>query len=246
MSSTSPRPRIVSIATVISLFLLLSITYHATLLPGLPFSEHLFDDATVRHPLKTAVIIESRQPANLDFIGAPIDPKIGKGMNGGLSLRNRERVIEVLGRSKFLGDWSTGDGADEFEDQWVGREMGKLPPRPNSEPGANIPSHEIAETFSVETLWHSQAFGLHQVSRWQPNHLEELAAWCPEYLLAGLSRKYCSSPRPDKRFPISSSRFRSATGNSLREGFQPARLILPGRFSFPPQKLNNEVGAHDK
>ncbi|KAI4200888.1 MAG: hypothetical protein LQ348_001705 [Seirophora lacunosa] len=287
MSSASSRPHIVSIATFISLILLLSISYQATRLPALTFSEHLIHDTKAHEPLpplKTAVIFEGRKSANLvplilhfssvlgpewpikvfhtaenrdafsispafqrqtssghisleqlpsnvtltnqpaisrfftqpwlyhrlapakhilffqtdsilcansprmvedfleyDFVGAPIDSKFGSGMNGGLSLRNRERVLEVLGRSNF-----TGDPRDaEFEDQWFFREMKNLPPGPNGQPGANLPSPEIAARFSVETMWHRQPFGLHQISRWQPNHLKEVEAWCPEYRLAG-------------------------------------------------------------
>ncbi|KAI4133264.1 MAG: hypothetical protein LQ338_000322 [Usnochroma carphineum] len=122
-----------------------------------------------------------------DFIGAPIDRAYGNGMNGGLSLRNRERVLEVLDLFNY-----TGDPADEseWEDQWFVHKMEKLPTGPNYEPGANLPTPEVALRFSVESIWHDQPFGLHQVSRWQSSHQEELEAWCPEYLLAG-SAGFC-------------------------------------------------------
>ncbi|KAL8949191.1 MAG: hypothetical protein Q9222_004686 [Ikaeria aurantiellina] len=122
-----------------------------------------------------------------DFVGAPIDRAYGNGMNGGLSLRNRERVLEVLDRFNF-----TGDPEDEsrFEDQWFIHKMEKLPLGPHNEPGANLPTPEMAARFSVESIWHDQPFGLHQVSRWQASHQKELQEWCPEYLLAG-SAGFC-------------------------------------------------------
>ncbi|KAI4148740.1 MAG: hypothetical protein L6R39_002697 [Caloplaca ligustica] len=122
-----------------------------------------------------------------DFIGAPIDRAYGKGMNGGLSLRNREKVLEVLDHFNYTGD---PHDDSKFEDQWFVHKMEKLPTGPNFEPGANLPTPEVAARFSVESIWHEQPFGLHQVLRWQSSHKEELEAWCPEYLLAG-SAGFC-------------------------------------------------------
>ncbi|KAL9001552.1 MAG: hypothetical protein Q9169_000127 [Polycauliona sp. 2 TL-2023] len=117
-----------------------------------------------------------------DFIGAPIDAEYGHGMNGGLSLRNREKMLEVLGRSKFTGSPENGS---EFEDQWFYQKLSELPVGPHNETGANLPSREVAAEFSVETIWKQQPFGLHQVSRWQAKHMKELDQWCPEYRIAG-------------------------------------------------------------
>ncbi|KAL8782230.1 MAG: hypothetical protein Q9213_005560 [Squamulea squamosa] len=116
-----------------------------------------------------------------DFIGAPIDRKYGHGYNGGLSLRNREKMLEVLDRYNF-----TSDPKDEsrFEDQWFARKLEKLPVGPNYEPGANLPTPEVAARFGVETIWQDRPFGLHQVSRWQAKHRKELLEWCPEFVLA--------------------------------------------------------------
>ncbi|KAL8728020.1 MAG: hypothetical protein Q9166_005691 [cf. Caloplaca sp. 2 TL-2023] len=117
-----------------------------------------------------------------DFVGAPISRTYGTGMNGGLSLRNREKMLEVVDHFNFTGDPADGS---KFEDQWFFYKLQKLPLGPNSEPGVNLPSPEVAATFSVETIWHDQPFGLHQVPRWQSRHRKELEKWCPEYLLAG-------------------------------------------------------------
>ncbi|KAL8832620.1 MAG: hypothetical protein Q9170_004820 [Blastenia crenularia] len=288
-----PRARIIGIATILSLVLLFSISYQVARLPDFHFSEHLpgkSSDHGPLQPLKTAVIIEGRESANLvplilhfstvlgpewpirvfhtagnresfaaspafqrqtssghiilqqlpsnftltdhlsiskffadpwiyhqlapakhilffqtdsilcansphmvedflqyDFIGAPIDRAYGTGMNGGLSLRNRERMLEVLDHFNYTGN---PDDESKFEDQWFIHKMEKLPTGPHSEPGANLPTPEVAARFSVESIWHDQPFGLHQVSRWQTSHQKELEAWCPEYLLAG-SASFC-------------------------------------------------------
>ncbi|KAL8692956.1 MAG: hypothetical protein Q9218_002105 [Villophora microphyllina] len=112
-----------------------------------------------------------------DFIGAPINTTEGKTFNGGLSIRNRETVLEVL---KNFNRQENG----EFEDQWFTQRMRELPARPDGKPFANLPTLEIAKQFAVETIWHEKPFGMHQVSRWHPEELEKLNAWCPEYQIA--------------------------------------------------------------
>lgn len=116
-----------------------------------------------------------------DFVGAPINPLKGHGMNGGLSLRNREKMLEVLDRHNFTGDPEDGS---RHEDQWFIYKLEGLPRGPNDESGAHLPSPEVALEFSAETSWTRHPFGLHQVSRWQPSHVKELDNWCPEYRLA--------------------------------------------------------------
>lgn len=50
-----------------------------------------------------------------DFIGAPIDPKLGfgEGFNGGLSLRNRSMMLDIV----RWYDWKVDK---KFEDQVCG------------------------------------------------------------------------------------------------------------------------------
>ena len=112
-----------------------------------------------------------------DFIGAPIKIANGHNYNGGLSLRNREKMLEVLEHFTRLPD-------ENFEDQWFAQKLRELPPRPNGEPAANLPSMEVASQFSVESIWKDKPFGMHQISRWHPDKLDELKTWCPEYQLA--------------------------------------------------------------
>ena len=50
-----------------------------------------------------------------DFVGAPIATGLGVGYNGGLSLRKRSTIMEILNR----WDWeTTKKEGDRFEDQW--------------------------------------------------------------------------------------------------------------------------------
>jgi hypothetical protein len=50
-----------------------------------------------------------------DFVGAPIAKDLGNGYNGGLSLRKRSTILNILDR----WDWErTKKEGDRFEDQW--------------------------------------------------------------------------------------------------------------------------------
>jgi Protein of unknown function (DUF5672) len=110
-----------------------------------------------------------------DLIGAPIDAKYGVGYNGGLSLRNRNKVIEVI--KKY--DWQE---TKKFEDQWFYIKM--------NETGARLPKPDIAKTFSIETIYYDKPLGLHQVQRWQKSKLDEVSQWCPEWKLTEAGTLY--------------------------------------------------------
>jgi len=117
-----------------------------------------------------------------DFVGAPIDAKYGKGYNGGLSLRKRSKMLEIVTSHNWTAENEQG-GLDcmtgtcvQFEDQWF---YHKLKLMPNTQ----LPSMEIASTFAVETIWYDRPLGYHQVERWQSARLEEIEGWCPEYKL---------------------------------------------------------------
>jgi len=49
----------------------------------------------------------------------------------------------------------------------------------------NLPSMEIARTFSVETIDYPHPLGVHQVHRWlkEENQQVSLDEWCPEWKL---------------------------------------------------------------
>lgn len=103
-----------------------------------------------------------------DFIGAPISSRYGTGYNGGLSLRNRTRTLEIIESVKWNGD---------HEDQWFYKQLLAV--------GANLPTEEVASRFAVETIYAESPLGLHQVQRWhRGDELKNLTQWCPEVLMA--------------------------------------------------------------
>lgn len=125
-----------------------------------------------------------------DFVGAPIRPDLGHGYNGGLSLRKRSSTLRVLDE----WDWKkTQKQGDRFEDQWFYNRLVTLQKReeeagikPEDEGAVNLPTMEVARTFSVETIDFPHPLGVHQVHRWMGEGLVPLDQWCPEY-------KLCSS-----------------------------------------------------
>ncbi|KAG9516938.1 hypothetical protein KCU93_g8950, partial [Aureobasidium melanogenum] len=103
-----------------------------------------------------------------DFVGAPISSKYGVGYNGGLSLRNRTRTLEIIESVKWDGS---------FEDQWFYKQLMAV--------GANLPTEEVASQFAVETIYAEFPLGLHQVQRWHKgDELKNLTQWCPEVQIA--------------------------------------------------------------
>ncbi|KAI0448118.1 hypothetical protein F4803DRAFT_545637 [Xylaria telfairii] len=84
----------------------------------------------------------SRQNLNdyldYDWVGAPWDPSLRFGGNGGLSLRRVSAIIEVL-RDQVRADWS------EFEDMWLTERLGHRP-------GARMANGTTSLTFSGEKI----------------------------------------------------------------------------------------------
>jgi len=104
-----------------------------------------------------------------DDVGAPWPQVGGKsfGANGGLSLRRRERILEVLDK----WDWDNHTP----EDVWYWLHMQEL--------GSPLPSGDIAKTFSVEQIWYDKPLGYHQARIKGQSKFGELDKWCPEYKL---------------------------------------------------------------
>ncbi|RDW60258.1 hypothetical protein BP5796_11864 [Coleophoma crateriformis] len=115
-----------------------------------------------------------------DFIGAPINPSYGQGYNGGLSLRNRTMVLDILSSSSWKDEKASAENPNDpaiaFEDQWFYNKM--------VEHGAVLPSMDVAQTFAVETVFYDTPLGYHQVERWQAENIEKIDRWCPEHRLA--------------------------------------------------------------
>jgi hypothetical protein len=131
-----------------------------------------------------------------DFIGAPIDPSLGRddeGMNGGLSLRNRSLTLDIVNRWSWKKEREIAPDPMlpnvAYEDQWFYKKMKYIneeATRTNSnEKGlVKLPTQEEAMKFAVETLWYDRPLGYHQVASWQREHAEEVDAWCPENRMA--------------------------------------------------------------
>ncbi|KAH8798962.1 hypothetical protein F5882DRAFT_514879 [Hyaloscypha sp. PMI_1271] len=122
-----------------------------------------------------------------DFVGAPFAKNSGVGYNGGLSLRKRSTTLNVLEK----WDWQkTKKDGDHFEDQWYFNRMIELQKeeekegiQPEEEGAINLPTMEVARTFSVETIDYPHPLGVHQVHRWRKEQMLSLDQWCPEYKL---------------------------------------------------------------
>lgn len=123
-----------------------------------------------------------------DFVGAPVDSSrnLGFGYNGGLSLRNRAMMLDIV-RTHDWEEERHGDhshGNVDYEDQWFSKVLRELPLKADGSPGARLPSTEEAMRFSVETIWYDRPLGYHQANVWQPGKMDEIYKWCPEYKLA--------------------------------------------------------------
>ncbi|EPE25720.1 hypothetical protein GLAREA_01632 [Glarea lozoyensis ATCC 20868] len=121
-----------------------------------------------------------------DFVGAPINPDIGVGYNGGLSLRNRKTTLRVL--SEF--EWAAKPEPYP-EDQWFFSRMKDLQEKDSEEgivSSIKLPDMETARTFAVETIDYPHPLGLHQPDRFLKEHILSLDEWCPEYKLATKDR----------------------------------------------------------
>jgi hypothetical protein len=93
-----------------------------------------------------------------DFVGAPINPDIGVGYNGGLSLRNRNTTLRVL--SEF--EWAAKPEPYP-EDQWFFSRMKDLQEKDSEEgivSSIKLPDMETARTFAVETIDYPHPLGL--------------------------------------------------------------------------------------
>lgn len=139
-----------------------------------------------------------------DMVGAPIGEFWGEGFNGGLSLRNRNMILDIL----KIANWTTekdeysqkveawkeqlkADGKDvpdadtipgtvavDMEDQWFYQKMKAL--------GGKFPAEDVARTFAVETIYYDWPLGYHQVQRYYGESKDRMAhidKWCPEHRL---------------------------------------------------------------
>jgi len=101
--------------------------------------------------------------------------------NGGLSLRNRTMILDILREGNNWeeetqsGAWTMGG-----EDVWFSRKMDQR--------GAHLPNEPVALQFACQHEWHinqqKEPLGYHKVHKNAPRFLDEIARWCPEISLA--------------------------------------------------------------
>jgi len=111
-----------------------------------------------------------------DYVGAPWwDGGVG---NGGLSLRKKSKMLEVLENCKdnlFIEDANRF----EYEDRVFSNGSEYCKPFIDM----NIPSIESAKDFSIETMYNSKSFGIHKAYHFLKNpEKNELEQWCPEMI----------------------------------------------------------------
>lgn len=87
-----------------------------------------------------------------DFIGAPIK-NIPGCMNGGLSLRDRATMLKIINNFPYMGESIHGNEDIYFCNglEWV---------------GAKIPTMEVAQQFSVETIFGLGSLGYHAIDKY--------------------------------------------------------------------------------
>ncbi|KAJ9132438.1 Formate dehydrogenase [Pleurostoma richardsiae] len=123
-----------------------------------------------------------------DFIGAPLTQNLDdRYFNGGLSLRNRTMMLDILREGNSYeeesnsGEWPPGKGG---EDVWFSHKMRLR--------GGNLPEHSIAMQFSCEYVWHinqeKAPLGYHKIHKAAGSKLGEVAGWCPEISLTAAGK----------------------------------------------------------
>ncbi len=115
-----------------------------------------------------------------DWIGAPLHHQ-KHYYNGGLCLRNRTMIMDILREgNNWEEETKSGAWAEGGEDVWFSKKMDLR--------GGHLPTADQAMEFAAEHEWHVDCqkapLGYHEVHKYAPNKLGEIAKWCPEIALA--------------------------------------------------------------
>jgi hypothetical protein len=126
-----------------------------------------------------------------DFIGAPTGEKLGAetGISGGLSLRNRERMLEIAKNSNWEGEKKgerepDGRSKANGEDGWFWKKLKLFPILGDGTIKSNLPDAETARRFSVGPVWEDEPFGYELVHVWNEDKMDDVLRWCPEYVIS--------------------------------------------------------------
>ena len=139
------------------------------------FYEHIDTDYFLM--FQTDTLISSKYKNNIytfleyDYVGAPWK-NLNKVGNGGLSLRKKSKMIEMIQK----GGYVKNDGEFHYEDRFFTNTTGD-----NIDITLNIPTVETAKQFSVETIFSDNSFGLHKPWNYlTPQELDLLKINFPE------------------------------------------------------------------
>lgn len=87
-----------------------------------------------------------------DFIGAPLYHISFPAMNGGLSLRNPKKMLQIIDKIPY--DMAKHGNEDIFFSNYL------------LEVGGKLPDYETAKKFSVETIFGLGSLGYHAIHKW--------------------------------------------------------------------------------
>lgn len=119
-----------------------------------------------------------------DFIGAMFRQSRHR-YNGGLSLRNRNMMMDILNEGRNWKEESeAGTWKEGGEDVWFSELIEKR--------GGKMPEWEDARKFSLEYNWQvdmeKEPMGYHKVHKNTPDKIAEIRTWCPEIDLAAAGK----------------------------------------------------------
>jgi len=115
-----------------------------------------------------------------DFVGAMMGLE-SKLYNGGLSLRNRTMMLDILNEGenweKFCKDRKT---EEQGEDYWFSKLMAKR--------GGNLPLQKVSAQFALQYGYQIDEYprpvGYHKLQKNIPQKkIDSIAEWCPEIVL---------------------------------------------------------------
>jgi Protein of unknown function (DUF5672) len=128
-----------------------------------------------------------------DFIGAPISGKGPdsvvegiRGVSGGLSLRNRNAMVNVAWKTSWAKSASiyrdsTGVIRKPFEYEWFWDLMTTKPIEVKDREWATLPTEDVASLFAVGDIWADEPFGYDRALEKHEARKVDIMKWCPEY-----------------------------------------------------------------
>jgi hypothetical protein len=126
-----------------------------------------------------------------DMIGAPMGTKLGaeSGVMGGLSIRNRQRMLEIVRNGRWEAEKKGGrenDGRAKVvrEEEWFWKKLKLFPVSGDGTERSKLPSAEAAGRFAVGPVWVDEPFGFESVHVWQEDAMDRVLRWCPEYVIS--------------------------------------------------------------